>query len=409
MDNKCKKNTVYGAGEGDPSTGAVEGGQAGPAASTSCNRGRPGVDRQALGRASASGDEKQGVEGKTTSIDSDVSRTEVSESGCFWNELPLGRRRDSSDDKTSSVGPSPLAKQKKRPSRRIIKLKDDSTDGSADLVTASPSGRRKRNSAQSLDSDIGEAIIDKTAAELGAMIIREMEAVEWVASITKSLEWSLVKRLVIASHKARAASALLLEQTTATSGITTPNSPLRNRRYVNINNMGAEKKKEEDSGTSARTRERLHHLESKDKKEETADPTVTGTTTTTKMTPRVQTADMGLPRQALSHPRCTCGAGDYNVVDGDDEGNRKSGRSEPQALLQRIENLFRLMTIQVDRCLLSSQTKQSVRLRSEGGSSQSTVELSDNEVDELNNIIDSKEDRRKDKEDKNIEEGKAAA
>jgi hypothetical protein len=364
------------------------------------------VDHQALGRDSASGDEEQCVDSNSTSVDSDVSRTEVSKSGFFWNELPLGRRKESSDDETSSHGSSSLAKPKKRPNRRIIKLNDDSTDGSADLVTPSPSGKRKRSSAQSLELDIGEPIVGQTAAELNATITREMETVELIASTCKNLEWSYVKRLVIASHKTRVASALLLEQIADTSGITTPNSPRCNRRYFNINVMGAEKERKEDSGTSARTRER--HLERKDKKEETVGLTVTGTTATTKMTPRVQTTDMGLPRQGK------------DIVGGDDEGNRRSDRLEPQALVQRFEDLFRLMTTEVRHWLLSSPTKNkgvvpsgtcvlpvanSVRLRSHSGEDSSQSSLSENKVDDLNNIVVSKVDRK----DKNIGRGTAAA
>lgn len=52
-----KGSNVYGAGKGYLSTGAAAGCKAGPAASPSSNRGRPGVNHQAPGRVHASGEE----------------------------------------------------------------------------------------------------------------------------------------------------------------------------------------------------------------------------------------------------------------------------------------------------------------------------------------------------------------
>lgn len=53
MDLVYKKKHVYGAGEGDPGTGAVVGSQVGPTASSSQDHGRSRVDRQTPGRVSA--------------------------------------------------------------------------------------------------------------------------------------------------------------------------------------------------------------------------------------------------------------------------------------------------------------------------------------------------------------------
>ena len=61
MNTKTKKKIVYSAGEGCPSTGAAASCKAGPAASSSSNRGQPGVDRQTPGRALASGEEDTGA------------------------------------------------------------------------------------------------------------------------------------------------------------------------------------------------------------------------------------------------------------------------------------------------------------------------------------------------------------
>jgi hypothetical protein len=51
-----KKKHIYGAGEGDLSTGAVMGGQVGPTASTFHDHCRSVLDRQVPGRVSASGE-----------------------------------------------------------------------------------------------------------------------------------------------------------------------------------------------------------------------------------------------------------------------------------------------------------------------------------------------------------------
>ena len=61
MNTKTKKKIVYSAGEGCPSTGAAASCKAGPAASSSSNRGQPGVGRQTPGRALASGEEDTGA------------------------------------------------------------------------------------------------------------------------------------------------------------------------------------------------------------------------------------------------------------------------------------------------------------------------------------------------------------
>ena len=61
MNNRIKQKIVYGAREGYPSTGAAAGYKAGPAASSSSNRGHPGVGRQVPGRAPASGEEDTGA------------------------------------------------------------------------------------------------------------------------------------------------------------------------------------------------------------------------------------------------------------------------------------------------------------------------------------------------------------
>ena len=53
-------NEVYGAGEGYPSTGADVGGQAGPAVSLACDRGRMGVDHQAPIHVITTGEEEEG-------------------------------------------------------------------------------------------------------------------------------------------------------------------------------------------------------------------------------------------------------------------------------------------------------------------------------------------------------------
>ncbi|XP_060823356.1 uncharacterized protein LOC132911430 [Bombus pascuorum] len=53
-------NEVYGAGAGYPSTGADVGGQAGPAVSLACDRGRMGVDHQAPIHVITTGEEEEG-------------------------------------------------------------------------------------------------------------------------------------------------------------------------------------------------------------------------------------------------------------------------------------------------------------------------------------------------------------
>nr|XP_033198135.1 uncharacterized protein LOC117161037 [Bombus vancouverensis nearcticus] len=450
MNINRNKNTVYGAGEGDPSTGAVEGCQAGPSASTSCNRGRPGVDHQALGRASASGDEKRNVDyyprPRRTSTDSSASCAEVSQSKYFWNELPLGR---SSDDKKSPLGkPSSLVKLKKRPNRRIAAFDDDSTNENSDLETEGASGPvKKRSTAQSLrsDSNSREPMVGQTAAELDAQITHEMTEVERIATFSENLEPAFIRRLIIASRKTRAASAMLREQIDATCKTATPTSPLRYRRCSNSDDRGAEKEGEEDSEASPRTLERLRNLESKvgrlqqtvtrltqgteterseDKKERAEGPTVTGTTTTTRMTPGVRTADMGLPRRLALSQRPFHG----EACNNEEEKYRRSGRWPLRELLQELEDLFHFMITEMRLHMLPSQSPlptknkgvvpsgacafpaaKSVRSQSGRDSSLSSMDTSEYEVDDSTNIVGSKVDRTKGRKNKNIERGAAAA
>ena len=61
MNTKTKQKIVYSAGEGYLSTGAAAGCKAGPAASSSSNRGRPGVGRHDPGCALTSGEEDTGT------------------------------------------------------------------------------------------------------------------------------------------------------------------------------------------------------------------------------------------------------------------------------------------------------------------------------------------------------------
>ena len=104
MNSKTKQIIVYGVGEGYPSTGAAAGSKAGPAASSSSNRGRPGVGRHTPGRALASSEEDLGASRGGT---------------------PLRRRGGggvgSADDETPLCSPSPAAAGTlgKRPYRRI--------------------------------------------------------------------------------------------------------------------------------------------------------------------------------------------------------------------------------------------------------------------------------------------------
>ena len=102
MNSKTKQIIVYGVGEGYPSTGAAAGCKAGPAATSSSNRGRPGVGRQPPGRALASSEEDMGA-----------SRcgTRLSRGG--------GGGVGSADDETPLCSPAPAAAGGARPYRRI--------------------------------------------------------------------------------------------------------------------------------------------------------------------------------------------------------------------------------------------------------------------------------------------------
>ena len=374
-----KKNTVYGAGEGDPSTGAVEGCQAGPAASTSCNRGRPGVDRQALGRASASGDEEGSVNNRSTSVDSNVSRTEVSESEYVWNKLPLERRRESSDDERSSLGSSSLAGLKKRPIRRIAALDDDSTDSNADFVTVSAPKKRKRNTAQSFESDMEEAMFGQATTELDAKIIRAIEEVERIV-IYKNLKWMYVKRLIIASRKIRTASAIIRERVIATCENTTPTNPLRYHRHSHGDDRWAKKEGEEYPEAIPRTWKRLCQFESKEG--------------------RLQETVMRLTRGTEKK-----------------KSKDKKERAEDPTVTE-LEDLFRRMNIEMRRWLLPSQSSSLTKDKgvvSSGTSAlpaakstrlRSIIESSESEVDDFTNIVDSKVGRRRDR--KNEKHSKSA-
>ena len=122
MNSKTKQKIVYGAGEGYPSAGAATGCKAGLAASSSSNRGRPAVGRQAPGRALASGEEDTGT--------------------------PRGgtrrRRGGGSDDETPLCSPSPAVMRAlgKRPYRRIA----GTAEGTASAANGcdGDTGRRTR-------------------------------------------------------------------------------------------------------------------------------------------------------------------------------------------------------------------------------------------------------------------------
>ncbi|XP_043597797.1 uncharacterized protein LOC122574349 [Bombus pyrosoma] len=360
MYNKPIKDKDYGAGEGDPSTGVVEGCQAGPSASTSCNRDCPGVDRQALGHASASGDEEGSMDRRMKSVDSNVSRTKADESEYFRGKLPLERGRESSDDERPLLRPFPLVRTKKRPHRRIASVDDDSTDSNTDSVTASASEKRNRNSAQSLESDIGTAMAGKTAAELDAEIIYEMDEVEWIATASKNLEPMCMKRLIIASRKTRKASAMLRDKIVnkeegIEGGEDIEASTLMWERLSRLEN-----KLSSFQETVMRLIQKTEMERNKDKRKLAEDPTVAGTT--------------------------------------------------------RLEDLFRRMLIEVRRWLLSSQSPSPIKKKRVipsdkcvlpiaefvrlWDSSRSNIKSPENEVGDFTNIVDSNVCRRGGRKDK---------
>lgn len=341
IDNK-KKKTIYGAGEGNPSTGADASRQAGSAASLSSNRGRSGVDRQAPVRVQESGEEakeehvhvnvtKSNVRRNGRRIEEDSDATTVNGSGSIvWNELPLqrgvgggidGRGRSNDQMSTGSSNSAAAAPSLgKRSCGRIAAPSACSTGGinSGDgggnsavrgeregdensFVEITPVKRKRKTTGTSTTASGSEPLaslsyfstlmMQQTTADLGAEIMREMEEVERIASTSKNLKGTFVRRLRLASRKTRAAGAELQQRTVVSSSplaITTTSSltsrtmtgfKLRQRRpcddgerdddgmdVISVEDEEKEDEKRKNRGKereeSARQRERMRFLES---------------------------------------------------------------------------------------------------------------------------------------------------
>lgn len=331
MDNKTKKKD-YGAEEGDPSSGAAASRQAGSAASSSSNRGCSRVDRQAPVRVHASG-----AEAKEKHVDVNVTRSNVRRSGrrieevsdatavgdsesIVRDELPLQRGsggaiggRGRSDDEISSgssTSATAASSLGKRPYGRIagqnvcatsgINSGDvggnsavrDEREGDEDpFVEITPAKRKREGTGTSTTASGSEPLaplsyfstltIGQTTADLGAEIMREMEEVERIASTSKNLKGTFVRRLRLASRKTRAAGAELQKRAVvpSSSWAMTTTSSLTSRTTNGFNfhrhrrhddgerddhrmDVILVEDEEEDDEEGARQRERMRFVES---------------------------------------------------------------------------------------------------------------------------------------------------
>jgi hypothetical protein len=100
MDSTTKRKNVYGAGEAEPSTGAVVGSQMGPAASSAHDHGHSGVNCQTLGSVSAPGETRRRLRSADRQDNAFLAPASFSDSGPlsiegFW------RASTSPDDEKS--------------------------------------------------------------------------------------------------------------------------------------------------------------------------------------------------------------------------------------------------------------------------------------------------------------------
>jgi hypothetical protein len=118
--------------------------------------------------------------------------------------VPVAAQRgEGRDDETSSLDSSSSEALEKRLYRRIAGLNDDSTDTgtmagearNADVVTAPFPGKRMRSTttAEPLRSDMKEAMVSETAADLDAKINRELDVIERIASSSKNLDMGIAE------------------------------------------------------------------------------------------------------------------------------------------------------------------------------------------------------------------------
>jgi hypothetical protein len=68
-------------------------------------------------------------------------------------------------------------------------------------------------------AELSRARVGFTTADFGAKIMREMEEIERIAAISRTLKGTLVRRLRLASRRVRASSAELQQHTIATSAV----------------------------------------------------------------------------------------------------------------------------------------------------------------------------------------------
>lgn len=70
-----------------------------------------------------------------------------------------------------------------------------------------------------LVAELSRARVGYTTADLGADIMRKMEEVERIASISRNLKGAFVRRLRLASREAKASSAEVQQRTVAASAV----------------------------------------------------------------------------------------------------------------------------------------------------------------------------------------------
>jgi hypothetical protein len=122
-----------------------------------------------------------------------------------------GRRGSQGSTTTGDSGPALLPTPGKRKRRRAGCGADTDTD--TDTGAASAIDPRPLETV----ADLSRTKVGFTTVDFGAEIMREMDEVERIASVSSNVKGALVRRLRLASRRVRASSAELQQRTVDTS------------------------------------------------------------------------------------------------------------------------------------------------------------------------------------------------
>nr|XP_033188909.1 uncharacterized protein LOC117156205 [Bombus vancouverensis nearcticus] len=204
MDMDKINDNVYGAGEGYPSTGAVVGSKVGPAASISRDHGRSGVDRQAPGRVTTTGDGTAGERRRiTTGGHPEDDRTETAEEPPRKATRRSLRAANRSEyvflaPATMDDGTSPVAGGSRGRARSDDEESVASFASRSSLASMASRGKRKRTGATTtpeVSEELEVQMKTSSPAEISAGLTMHVSEIMHVATTSSNLKGTYIRSL----------------------------------------------------------------------------------------------------------------------------------------------------------------------------------------------------------------------